>query len=263
MSSEVITIFFENELEFAPFDGLHFDGNFAADVFHELRQPGAGLAYEAFSPKPRSLLSTSETSPSGKISRQCEFGEFSISMSESRTKSTVEQFSESVADVLKAVGKVRGENPPVFGQRITARSIWKPTKCPNPLVLLAGNASRVIDMIDPFNRPPSFFGMRFRFTPADEEDLKAFERSGGAAKHDFLTVRYEIYSDDTEYIWIEVESQRYFSEFTDITKTEEIAKNISETHEFMTNNGIEFLEQFDVAPPPDEEDGEENDEQQE
>ena len=120
----------------------------------------------------------------------------------------------------------------------------------------------MIDKIDPFKRPPSFYGMRFRFAPANEEDLKAFDNvPGGPVKDDYLTVRYEIYSDDTSYIWIEVESRRYFTEFMDISKTDEIAKNIRETHEFMKNNGVAFLEQFDL--PPDEEDGDDDEEQQE
>lgn len=262
MSSEAITIYFENELEFVPLEGLHFDGDFAADLYQELRKPGSGLAYKNLLQEPSILLSTSETMPNGKMSRQCEISDHSILMSESRTKSTVEEFSESVTDVLKAVAEVRDVNPPIFSQRSTVRALWKPTHCRHPLVLLACHASRVIDKVDPFNRPPSFYGMRFRFAPADEDDLKPFDNGrGGSAKHDYLTVRYEIYSDDTSYIWIEVESRQYFTEFMDISKTAEIGKNISETHEFMTNNGVAFLEQFDL--PPDEEDGEEDDEQQE
>jgi len=258
MPSDPITIYFENELEFVPFEGLHFDGDFTAELYHELRQPGAGTRYKNLTLDPSLLLSTSETTSGGNISRRCELDGHRISVIEKRTTSTVEQFADSVGDVLKAMHKVRVDNPPIYSQRCRIQALWKPSNCESPLILLAHHASRVLDKIDSFNRPPSFFGMRFRFAPAAEEDLEAFP--DGKERNDFSTVRYEVYADDPDYIWIEVDSQRFVSSMK-ITQIDEISSIIRETHDFVTDNGVKFLEQFDLAESPTDDDSD-NDEDQ-
>jgi hypothetical protein len=63
-----------------------------------------------------------------------------------------------------------------------------------------------------------------------------------------------------DYIWIEVDSQRFVSSMK-ITQIDEISSNIRETHDFVTDNGVKFLEQFDLAESPTDDDSD-NDEDQ-
>jgi hypothetical protein len=245
-------------------DGLHFDGDFAADLFHQLRQPGCGTPpYRDLIQDPYPVLSTSETTPRGKIIRRCELNTHSVTINERRTKSTVEEFSNSVKDVLEAMGEVREDHPPMFSQRCRIQSLWKPIHGYPPLILLSHFAANVGDKVDPFGRPPSFFGLRFRFTPADDEDVQRLQDAfpGMEAKHDFVTVRYEVYSADVDFVWIEVASTRFFQ--IDITDSELIQQNIREAYNFVTKNAVEFLEQFDHSPPDDDGDSDESEDDDE
>jgi hypothetical protein len=139
------------------------------------------------------------------------------------------------------------------------------------------------DKIAPFGRPPTFFGVRFRFAPwrpgedADDEDGEneagdenALESAapqadpptaGEAAPVDsgnesgaiqqveegrgFVTVRFEPYSEDPSQVWIEVAANYIAPEPIRLDDLSIVEQNILETCRFSTDNCKRFLDQFD------------------
>lgn len=183
----------------------------------------------------------------------CRFSENSITIEEQRPNFTVEEFWEIVKTVVGAFKKVvEGDGsepsfPPFFCQRCRINCLTQPHEVDNSLTLLAERLSCVKNAISPFERPPSFFGVRFRFPPV----VVKTETGETKARHgDFATVRFETYSDDPSQIWMEIlanyvplaeESAR-----TTLDSMELFRTNIMNAYHFLTERCKAFLDQFDV-----------------
>jgi hypothetical protein len=131
-------------------------------------------------------------------------------------------------------------------------------------------------MIGPFNRPPAFFGVRFRFRPWSPDDDDEQENNEEDAKEDgggnqaeavpaivpepggesslqeentgnFVTVRFELYEADPSQMWIEVATNYFVREPIMLDDLALVEKNIMHTFQFATENCKKFLDQFD--PP--------------
>jgi hypothetical protein len=134
--------------------------------------------------------------------------------------------------------------------------------------LLASRAARVYENIAPFERPPSFFGIRFRFQPVhlirrQEEELDAHDLTEEALqqavadgrveeKSGLITLRFESYAKDPRKVWMEVAASYLQSEEPlTIAEIPRIVRNIKDSYLFLTENGKRFLDQFDTKPEGD------------
>ena len=136
-----------------------------------------------------------------------------------------------------------------------------------PLELLANRVASVYEQIEPFERPPSYFGVRFQFQPAilvprsesegseepedstaietvDESDEEGPERPVEMPGH--ITLRLETYARDPSQVWMEAKAfypQAVRPIF--LTDLDRIAANIRHTYNFLTSNCKRFLDQYD------------------
>ena len=112
------------------------------------------------------------------------------------------------------------------------------------LKLLAGCVSNVGDKTVPFGRPPSFFGVRFRFAPYNKEE----ETQDWVSNEDhsgFITARFETYSKDRPMVWIDVVSSNPCKEIISPTNLSPVRENILSTSRFAQERCIAFLNQYD------------------
>jgi len=166
-------------------------------------------------------------------------------------KSRLDEFVKAVQAVAGAAQHVATEIgcelPPIFVQRCKIQCLSQPLGSRGSLQLLAGKVARVMDVIAPFGRPPSYFGVRFRFSPCD------IERGDNTTQHrDFATVRFETFTEDASQVWMEVAAAHLATEgplsFDDPGP---IQANIKKSYDFLTEKCREFLNQFDELPDGD------------
>jgi hypothetical protein len=141
------------------------------------------------------------------------------------------------------------ELPGFFLQRCTVQCLAHPRESEHPLVLLAGNLANVIDRVEPFGRPPGYFGVRFRFPPKPQQR----ESGAGEAQEDFVSVRFETYAKEPSLIWMEVRAS-YVNPAT-LSDIDTICANMEITYGFLTNQCVRFLEQFDIKIDDEEQEG--------
>jgi hypothetical protein len=252
MLAEPVSIYFMTRLRFLPIEELRFAKSFLRDLYAHLARPG-GHAYENLSLQsnpPR--MSTDRTTEKGESTSVCRVGADDIHIEESEAEIDIEGFVEIVDTVLKAVAAVKKETAPIFAQACVFRCVVKPGSA-NSISLLAGKVSNVLKAIGPFERPPQFFGVRFRFPPvsmiqegADDGEETVEE------KHDFVSVRFETWSRDVHQVWIEVSATYFFQDAINVANTDRIAHNIRDAHQFLTEKCVNFLNQFDDLPEPEE-----------
>src|SRR5208283_940870 len=140
------------------------------------------------------------------------------------------------------------------------RCVAKPQKSNHSVNLLAGKVTNVLNAIDPFKRPPMFFGLRFRFPPVQVVQHEEGAEDDLEDKPDFIAVRFETYAKDINQVWIEVNAMNVFPNVIDVTDVEKIRANIQSAYSFLTNECIDFLDQFDErADPPIADDGKKED----
>lgn len=136
------------------------------------------------------------------------------------------------------------EVPPFLAQRCRVHCTAQPNQSEHSLDLLAGKVARVKESILPFGRPPSFFGVRFRFPPAVIVDGDTRHET---SHEDFVTVRFETFSDDISQVWMEVAATYMLMEKrVALGSTETVQENIHASYKFLTENCRRFLDQFDV-----------------
>ena len=262
MLAEPISIYFMTQLRLLPIEELRLDKSFVRDLYAALAKAG-GHAYENLSlqsdpPK----LSTSRTTSHGDSISSCQVGADNIVIEETETEIPLNIFVEIVQTVLEAAKQIKtDEIAPIFAQRCIFRCLVKP-KSKNSISLLAGKVSNVLKAIGPFERPPQFFGVRFRFPPvkigqeAGENGNEDVEE-----KHDFVSVRFETWAKDVDQVWIEVNATYFFEDPIGVDDAARIAGNIQDAHRFLTEKCINFLKQFDEMPEPEEDELDQDEEE--
>lgn len=255
MLSGITSIHFHTDLLLPPIPEFAIKESQITGLYNKLREPPhrpyQNLELQADPP----TLSTRH----GNGRSCCQIGADKIRIEEDGAGTVVDcdEFIETVEAVLKSLGPNPG---PFFGQRCVIRCTAQPNRSPDSLHLLAGKLGNVLTTIDPFGRPPSFFGVRFRFQPHDgqghADDAEAGEppprkkrnkRKAEAIEHKgFLTVRFETYSQDMKKVWMEVDGQ-YLEEIIQAQNIAEVSENIRRTYRFITENSKAFLDQFDKA----------------
>ncbi len=254
---EASTIYLKTEFEFVPIDDGRFGEEFIRELFLGLSKPGmTEFAYKNLSLQddpPR--LYTTRITERGKSRSTCEISPHSIEIEEDSVAGVdIGEFQERAKSIITAANEVatrlKRPIPPVFTQRVCVQTVVQPSEVPDSLDLLAGKAARVLDLIDPFRRPPSYFGIRFRFIPHEPDNENGEEPpfdGWDEAQDDFVTLRFETWSNDPSYVWIEVSSSRILSGAIDLDEhgTDRVCQNIARTYDFLQKNAIDFIGQFD------------------
>jgi hypothetical protein len=261
MLSGIRTIYFSTDLTYPPLPNFEIKTNQVLDLYNKLREPG-GYPYENL--ELQASPPTLSTRREGGLSR-CQIGNGRIRIEEDSPAIAgmgAEEFAGVVKSVLGGLGQWGG---PFFAQRCVVRCTAQPMVQEDSLELLAGKLADALHTIEPFGRPPSFFGVRFRFSPHRDEPASAgdpepaetvpVEAAGRAKKRakkvdpiehrGYLTLRYETYSKDIKQVWMEVEAN-YVEQVIDISNVALIKKNILDACQFVTENAKKFLDQFDV-----------------
>jgi hypothetical protein len=254
MLSGLRTIHIETSLRWPPIEGLGVTRDAVRRLYNRLFE-SVGHRYENLELQGSSpLLSTRHPGGGESI---CKFGD-ALTIVEKNTRVTVTDFLDIVKTVL---GMLKEEEvPPFFIQQCKIQCLAQPNHSENSLILLARRVSRVYESVAPFGRPPSQFGVRFRF-PAitlDEADnqtelqqtktvdaLIEHPRPEKTMKQNVLNVRFETYPKDISLVWMEVTAAYPLEQPLWLRDANKIAANIQESHEFLADKSMKFLGQFD------------------
>ncbi|RCS49175.1 hypothetical protein DTL42_11575 [Bremerella cremea] len=267
MLGEPRAILFHTELEFLPIDELSFGKAFGRKLYAQMAQLPVETAYDNIEMTSSTITLSTDRSSSSRSS--IELRKHSLTIEELKPDFEVETFQDIVSQILQAVRDVDHRCPPVVMQRCKIHCLAQPHNVRNSLDLLAGRVASVMDKIDPFERPPSFFGVRFRFMPpemfahdhvddgqgdASEEtttDYQITEVDDSTPRHhgSFVTMRFETYAQDIRQVWMEIASTYPVLPPIDLDSQnfDPILSNIDETYKFVTEKGRAFLGQFDVS----------------
>lgn len=252
------SIFFQTELKWPPFDEFSVSESVVLGLFNKMIEPG-GYKYDNLTLQDKPTLHTKV----GGGQSLCQFGSDSIMIEESHQECHLDIFGEVIETVLGGLSEE--DIPPFFLQRVKIQCLCQTANCEDAVELLAGKVSRVFDAIEPFGRPPAFFGVRFRFPPvhlvnsvgddsqaddAGEDDEINFNRALDEGrveeKAGFVTLRLESYAEDPSQVWMEVAATYpHFEEPMALKDVSKIIGNVRNSYDFLTKNSKEFLDQFD------------------
>jgi len=270
MLSGLRTIFLETTLRWPPLEGYTIKKEAIRGLFNKVFDPG-GYRYENLELQADATTLSTKYSSGGQS--VCRFGPDSLTIQEKTSPNTsLEGFVEAVMTVLGGLNQ--DEVPPFFVQQCKVECLAQPSNVENSLVLLAARAACVYDSIEPFARPPSHFGIRFRFQPTavvetgtiehhDSENIADQPSEAKTENQDkslervrqiegFVAVRFETYAKDVSQVWMEVTASYPAADrpylLSDTTK---MANNIRETHQFLVDRSKRFLDQFDTKSDDD------------
>jgi hypothetical protein len=262
------SILLQTTLKWPPFQGYSVKKEAVRRLYNKMFTP-QGFRYENLELQSETpTLSTRH----GSGHSICRFGQDFLTIEEKASENTaIEPFVEIVRTVLS--GLERDDVPLFFLQQCKQQSLAQPANARTPLELLAKRMSRVYEAVEPFERPPSHFGLRFQFEPvmivADEDrspaniaDAHLHEEVAGnelttndstpdgagiRACDGFITVRFETYEKDLSQVWMEATAS-YLQTEQPLRHTEldRITSNILSTYTFLTDKCKRFLDQFDV-----------------
>lgn len=255
------SILFETTLRWPPLEGFHVNKEAIRRLYNKMFEPG-GYRYENLDLQAECPTLSTRHADGHSV---CKFGADFITIEEKKSHITVGGFLEVVDTVLRGLDP--NEVPPFFIQQCKVQCLAQPANSENSLMLLAARVANVYTAVDPFERPPLFFGVRFRFPPVvieqekvkpigEKEDGSGLESGQsevvpeeGEAKEvprkvmeGFVTVRFETYAEDISQVWMEV-TAAYPQ--TERLLTPRIAANISDTYQFLEKSK-RFLDQFDT-----------------
>jgi hypothetical protein len=184
----------------------------------------------------------------------CQFAERSITIEEKKPDfGDVEGFVRIVQTVLSALHAAAEdipgtEVPPFFLQRCRIHCLCQVGNSDNSLHLLAGKVANVLDPVDAFERPPSFFGVRFRFPPTIGEGENQHRHE------DFAAVRFETYAEDFSQVWMEVTTAQLLEPPVVLDDLGNLLQNVRDAYRFLTQRCKAFLDRFDDQPDDEQED---------
>ena len=275
MFSSPRPIFFSTELETPPIKELAIPREAALRLFFKLREKPSGCRYENIETQATNPTLSTRRGEDGRST--CQIGRHMVRIEELHPEMPADEFVNVAKTVLQTLGD---DCKPFFVQRCKIQCLAQPNVLPSPLGILATRVGNVGpgERIAPFGRPPTFFGVRFRFdpwSPDEEPDSDATENettdhdvseiaeddppgAGEAEDADdedaiqqvtegrgFLTVRFEPYTEDPRQMWVEVAANYIAPEPIIITDLSIMERNILETCRFATDNCKRFLDQFD------------------
>lgn len=258
MLSEPRAIFFQTILEWPPVELYEF--RIGKDVIRQFFNKLFEHEFIEHHYENLNLQAQKPTLSTRNVNREsiCQFGDRSITIEERRPDFAVDGFTTVVKEVLRGLKAVADEIPdyavpPFFVQRCRVNCLSQAMASGSSLELLAARVANVMEAIKPFERPPSFFGVRFRFPPVVLEA----EGAQGAAFENFASVRFETYSEDPSQVWMEVAATHPLMHVgATLNEPERVIANIVESYEFLTLRCKAFLDQFDT---PDEQPSQEAD----
>lgn len=172
--------------------------------------------------------------PEGSGLSQLTFLADRIQMTEDRTGISGEQFGKKVQAVLSVAMPALGI-PFLLVQVCTVRAIAAPNSFPNASEYLARSLFRIQEEdLAPLHRPTSVFGFRLVFPPTKQEP------------HNF-NVRVECYARDGRSLYIE--NVGTFKTPIQGANLQEVEENLRKTSDFLVENVVSFLSQFDRKEP--------------
>lgn len=262
MLSEPRAIFFQTELEWPPFEPFSVDRNVIRRLYNKMFEAN-GYEYPNLDLQSETpTLSKSDTS--GKSA--CRFTKNSLVIEERTHNITQDVFVQVVETVL---GGLREEHiQPFYIQRCRIHCLTQPHNCENSIRLLASRVANVFGSIQPFERPPSFFGVRFRFEPmvisalpesdsgqGDTTEGQEIAEEAGILEESesriecegYVSLRFETYEKDISQVWMEVAAAYPQDTPLTVANTQPITENIRKTYTFLTEKSKRFLDQFDTA----------------
>jgi hypothetical protein len=253
---EPTALFFQVELRWPPPELVSFrvSHTLVRALFNKLFEPEySEFAYQNLELEPRRPTLSRQ---SGNARSVLQFDSSSLTIEESKSESHLNQFEKHIAAVLRALASVATglevEVPEFFLQRCKIQCLAQPYNSTGSLPLLAGGVANVLERIDPFERPPCHFGVRFRFPPAEIVDQEGEEGEEGEVRthRNFATVRFETYEADPAMVWMEVASEYmlYPNEIA-LADDRKITAHVQETYDFLTQQCVHFLNQFDIELP--------------
>lgn len=263
MVADPITIFFRTELKWPAIDELKVERSVVRQLYNTLSETGEPR-YQNCKLQGDCPTLSSDHEDGHSI---CQFSPDSIIFEEIGGDMRIDLFGKIVENVLGSLNE--DDIPSFILQRCRFQCVAQP-KHYRPLELLASKVAHVYDRIDPFERPPDYFGVRFRFpavnmvldeSEADEGEANTCSQEGseeGDPKvvplEDFTSLRIEVYGKDPELLWMEVASS-YLQ--TDrpllLANADKMLQNICKAHTFLTENVVRFLNQYDVESNPQDE----------
>jgi len=248
---ETTAVFFQTELRWPPAELFSFriSENMIVGLFDKLREPDFNeYCYKNLELElSRPTLSVRRNGTRNVIQFDVSSSAPSITIEESKPISHVDQFERRVTNILLALASVVEEQeldvPEFFLQRCKIQCLAQPHNADNSLVLLADGVANVFERIEPFERPPCHFGVRFRFPPAEIDT----GGDGGVKTHrNFATVRFETYEDDPRQVWMEVASEYLlYPDELKLSDTNKITDHVRKSYDFLTQQCVQFLNQFD------------------
>ena len=168
MLSDPISIYFMTEFILPPLKRLRVTHEQIRRLYNKMFEPGGYRYANLDLQSERPTLSTRREEGESSVS----FGKESITIEEIRPEFAVDEFIGIVRTVLRGLGN---DFPSfVLLQRCRIRCLAQPNQM-DSIDLLAGRVANVLKAFSPFERPPSYFGVRFRFLPrrmlgGDDED---------------------------------------------------------------------------------------------
>ncbi len=260
MLTGISTIYLSVELAYPDHPNFAIKKEQVRELYAKLNAPG-GYAYENLDLQAE--IPTLSTRREGGGQSLCQIGKGKIRIVEDKPTFGVDDFVDIVKTVLAGLPPSIG---PLFSQRCRIRCTAQPANCTDSIDLLAGKLANALTTITPFGRPPSFFGVRFRFAPATQMQPQPPKEQGtevaspeeaktprGKKKpkkkqevhhRGFYTLRFETFGDDIKKVWIETDSV-FIEDVIETSDHGAVSHNIRETHAFATENAKKFLDQFD------------------
>lgn len=261
MLSEPRALLFQTELLLPPIPQLKISSERVRKLYNNLHET-AGHRYKNI--ELDGDTPTLSSKKDDEVVSTCRFESHSVIITEKRPEFGVDDFIEIVRRVLGGLGQLS----PIYSQRCRIQCCSSASH--NALHLLAGKVANVYEKIEPFDRPPSQFGIKFRFPPTtvelvDDEDetedpaevSDGDEDSGheptATETIDFrgdVTLRIETQPRDEKQVWMEVAVSHVFDGVRSVPDNlNEIVENISDAYNFLTEKGKNFLDQFDQDEP--------------
>lgn len=225
MLSGIRSIFYQTTLKWPPFEEYGIGKAVIRGLYNKMLEPG-GYHYENLDLQADSPTLSSRRRNGHSV---CKFCPDSLVIEEKSPEIavTIEGFIEAVQTVLGGLGQE--DMPPFFLQHCKLQCLAQPANVEDSLELLARRVANVYEPIAPFQRPPTHFGVRFRFPPVilkrieETEDAppskggdQAMETGnmqipevqvGGATEkriESYVTARFETFAEDIQQVWMEV-----------------------------------------------------------